>query len=131
MPLSYRQRLFGSAALVNLGAGLALLAGMQPLGALLGLEINATAAVFYQMTMAIVLVFAWVFWMIARDPQQYRPFILLSVILKILVVAISSGHWLAGNISWQLPALLSIDILYAALFWRYYQQQGRNRQAAA
>ena len=36
----------------------------------------------------------------------------------------SDGHvrWLAGNLDWPLAALTSGDIVYALLFWRYYQR---------
>jgi hypothetical protein len=39
-------------------------------------------------------------------------------------------HGLKGNAaaaySWKLPLLLSIDILYAAFFWRFYQAQSNK-----
>ncbi|MNJ72505.1 hypothetical protein D3C77_691620 [compost metagenome] len=79
-----------------------------------------------QLTMGVVVVFAWAYWMIARDPVRYRPYIVLGLLLKIMVVTIIFGHWLAGNIGWPLPALASGDILFGLLFWRYYQQtEGR------
>jgi len=35
------------------------------------------------------------------------------------------GHWLAGSIPWPLPVAASGDIVYALLFWRYYQRAER------
>jgi hypothetical protein len=69
--------------------------------------------------MLVVLVFGWAYWMISRDPVRYRPYVVLGMILKILVVAVVSSHWLAGTISWPLPTLVASDIVFALLFWRY------------
>ncbi|MNR68936.1 hypothetical protein D3C85_1938270 [compost metagenome] len=63
--------------------------------------------------------------MIARDPLHYRPYILLGIILKVLFVVVVYGHWLAGSIPWPLPVVASGDIVYALLFWRYFQRAER------
>ncbi len=122
MSPSYTRLLFVSGAIFNLLAGLPFLIAPEFMAALMGLELNATAAMFLQLTFALVVVFGWVYWMIARDPVRNRPYILLGIILKLLVVAIFFGHWLSGNIPWQLPALASGDIFYALLFWLYYRR---------
>ena len=122
----HARRLFIPAALFNLFAGLPMLASTRPVAELLGLEVTPTSTLFMQVTMGVVVVFAWAYWMIARDPVRYRPYIVLGLLLKIMVVAVIFAHWLAGNIAWPLPALASGDILFALLFWRYYQQtEGR------
>jgi hypothetical protein len=122
----HARRLFIPAALFNLLAGLPMLVATRPIAELLGLEVTPTATLFMQITMGVVVVFAWAYWMIARDPVRYRPYIVLGLLLKIMVVAVIFAHWLAGNIAWPLPALASGDILFALLFWRYYQQtEGR------
>jgi hypothetical protein len=119
MPDNYTNGLFKSAACFNLLAGLPLLVARRPAADLLGLEITPTSALFIQITMALVVMFGWVYWMISVDPVRYRPYILLGVLLKPLLVILIYGHWLAGNIPWPLPALASVDVLYAVLFWRY------------
>ena len=122
MSPSYTRLLFISGAIFNLLAGLPFLIAPEFMAALMGLELNATAAMFLQLTFALVVVFGWVYWMIARDPVRNRPYILLGIILKLLVVAIFFGHWLSGNIPGHLPALASGDIFYALLFWLYYRR---------
>jgi hypothetical protein len=117
---SSTRALFVSAAGFNLLAGLPFLVAMDPVAATMGLQLNVAATLFAQITMGLVVVFGWVYWMISRDPVRYRPWILLGIILKIVVVVVIYGHWLLGNIPWPLPALASGDVLYAALFLRYY-----------
>ena len=114
--------LFISAACFNLLAGLPLLVAMRPVAGLMGLEITPTSTLFIQITMGVVLVFGLAYWMIARDPVRYRPYIPLAIGLKVLVVVVIHGHWLAGNLAWPLALLASGDIVYALLFWRYYQR---------
>lgn len=119
MSNSYSRTLFGSAAGFNVLAGLPLLVAMQPVAALMGLQVTPTSTLFIQITMALVVMFGWAYWMISRDPVRYRPYIVLGILLKVLVVAVIYGHWLAGNIPWPLPVLASGDIVFALLFWRY------------
>lgn len=117
---SYTRKLFISAACFNVFAGLPLLVALHPVAALLGLQITPTSTLFIQLTTCLVIIFGWAYWMIARDPLQYRPYILLGIILKVLFVVVVYGHWLAGSIPWPLPVAASGDIVYALLFWRYY-----------
>ena len=113
--------LFISAAGFNVLAGLLLVAAMGTAAGLMGLPLNPTAVLFIHITAGVVLVFGGVYWMIARDPVRYRPYIPLGIVLKVLVIVVVSGHWLAGHISWPLPALAAGDAIYAVLFWRYYR----------
>ncbi|MDB6145599.1 MAG: hypothetical protein JWP80_4643 [Pseudomonas sp.] len=119
MQNKYTNGLFKSAACFNVLAGLPLLVALRPAASLMGLEVTPTSALFIQITMALVVIFGWAYWMISRDPVRYRPYIVLGVALKILVVSLIYGHWLAGSIPWPLPVLASGDIVYALLFWRY------------
>lgn len=119
-PNSHRG-LFLSAAWFNFLAGLPLLVALGVVAPLMGLQINPTAALFIQITAGIIVVFGWAYWMIARDPKRFRPYIVLGIVLKIVVVVVVFGHWIAGNILWLLPALAAVDAIYAVLFWRYYR----------
>jgi len=124
MPDTYTRTLFFSAACFNVFAGLPLLVAMRPMAEVMGLQITPTATLFIQITMGLVVIFGWAYWMIGLDPLRYRPYILLGVTLKTLVVSVIYGHWLVGNIPWPLPVLASGDIVYVLLFWRYYQRTG-------
>jgi hypothetical protein len=114
--------LFISAAGFNILAGLPMLVVTAKFAELMGLQLNPTATMFIQLTACIILVFGGAYWMIARDPARFRPYIPLGIILKAVVIVVFFGHWLSGSISWPLPALASGDVIYAVLFWRYYKQ---------
>lgn len=116
------RKLFISAAWFNILAGLPLLVAMGPVAGLMGLQLNPTAVLFIHITAGLIVVFGGVYWMIARDPVRYRPYIPLGIILKIFFVVVVYGHWLSGSVSWPLPALAFVDVIYAVLFWRYYRQ---------
>ncbi|MBK5354476.1 hypothetical protein JFU37_18465 [Pseudomonas sp. TH41] len=119
MQTKYSSGLFKIAACFNLLAGLPFLLATTPVASLVGLEVTPTSMLFIQITMAMVVMFGWAYWMVSVDPARYRPFIGLGLASKIMVVALIGGYWLTGNIPWQLPALASGDIVFAALFWRY------------
>lgn len=119
MSNAYARTLFGIAACFNILAGLPLLVATQPVAQLMGLQMTPTAGLFIQITMIVVLMFGWAYWMVGRNPVRYRPYIVLGIALKILVVAVIASHWVAGTIPWPLPALVACDIVFAMLFWRY------------
>ena len=119
MSNAYARTLFSIAAGFNILAGLPLLVATQPVAQLMGLQMTPTTGLFIQITMIVVLMFGWAYWMISRDPVRYRPYIVLGIALKILVVAVITSHWLVGTIAWPLPALAASDIVFALLFWRY------------
>lgn len=114
--------LFMAAGGFNFLAGLPLLVAPKLIGAVFQLPLNETAVVFMQAVAGVVLAFAVAYWMIARDPVRYRPFIWLGMGLKIFLAALLIGHWLLGSIAWPLVALVMGDVLFAALFARYLRQ---------
>src|SRR5450755_2322974 len=122
MASNAHRTLFISAGCFNILAGLPMLVVTVTFAGLMGLQLNPTATMFIQLTACIILVFGGAYWMIARDPDRFRPYIPLGIILKAAVIAIFYGHWLAGSIPWPLPALASGDIVFGVLFWRYYRQ---------
>ena len=121
IPAAHRG-LFVSAAWFNWLAGVPLLVATRPVAALMGLQLNATAALFIQITAGVVVVFGAVYWLIARDPVRYRVYIPLGIVLKAYFVVVVHGWWLSGGIPWPLAALASGDIVFGVLFWRYYRR---------
>lgn len=120
----YPQKMFLSGAVFNTLAGLLLLTiSMGPGADILGLEITSTSSLFIQLVSGVVLAFGWAYWKISTDPVRYRPYILLGMCLKIMVVVLVFGYWLAGHVLWPFAALVSGDIVYAVLFWRFYQAE--------
>jgi hypothetical protein len=113
----YARGLFGISALFNLSVAAGLTLFRPQLAPLLGLApvAGANAAIF-DVAGALVAVFGYAYWRAGQDPVRYRPYIELGLIGKLVVVAVVTASWLAGNIDWRLPGLASGDLLFAALF---------------
>lgn len=115
--------LFFSAALFNWAIACSLLFLGDWLQPLLQLEpANGSNLAMRDLGLALIAVFGVAYWRIAFDPQRFRPYIGLGVFGKSLVVLVIYGHWLAGHIGWQLPALAFGDVLYALLFMNFLRR---------
>ncbi len=128
-PSAYRV-LFISAAWFNFLAGVPMLIATVPVAGLMGLPLNTTAMLFMQITAGIVVAFGVAYWMIARDPVRYRPYIPLGLILKLFLATLFWGYWLAGQIPVFLPALAAGDYVFAWFFWRYLRAHPVAQHAA-
>ena len=116
------RRLFTSATLFNWTATVLLLAAASrpDLSRLMGLgPVSGSNSLFFQISAAAVALFGWAYWQVSRDPVRNRPLIALGIVGKLATVALIWGHYLAGTIGWQLPALVIGDLIYATLFWRW------------
>jgi predicted permease len=116
--------LFLFAALFNFVAGGALLFGYPVFAPILGIEGPPT--VFFHVAMGIVLVFGCAYWLIAREPATYRPYVALGAIAKMVFVVAIYAHWLAGTASTPMAVLVTGDLVFAALFVRYLRATGRR-----
>lgn len=120
VPGSHTRWLFISAACFNWIVGLSGLLMMHPVASMLALQLDSpTAILFFQITMGCVTLLGWAYYMIAVDPERYRPFLVLGILGKSMFMIIIYGHGLAGDMSWQLPALVTFDLMYTVLFIRY------------
>ena len=116
-PASYARTLFGTAAFFNFAAAGALLFLRPVLAPLAGLEpVVGTNLVFLYMTAFLIATFGWAYARIAQDPRRFRPFIELGAIGKLLAVVAATGPWLAGEVRWPLPFVVSGDLVFALLF---------------
>jgi len=114
---TYAHLLFGIAGVANLVVAASLLFLRSQIGPLLGLDpVSGTNLVFLYISASFIAVFGYVYLRIAQDPGRYRPFIQLGAIGKLLAVAATAWPWLTGEIGWQLPLVISGDLVFAALF---------------
>ena len=114
---AYARKLFGNAAVFNFVVAAALLFLRPWVGPLVRLDpVAGTNLVFVYMSAMLVGVFGYTYLRIAQDPERFRPFIELGVIGKLLAVGAVTWPWLAGDIGWQLPLLVSGDVVFALLF---------------
>jgi hypothetical protein len=86
-------------------------------GPALGLDpATGTNLVFLYMSATMIGVFGYAYLRAALDPTRYRAFVELGAIGKLLAVVAASVPALRGQVGWQLPLLVSGDLVYALLF---------------
>lgn len=121
---TYARRLFGVAAMFNLGVASGMLFARDQVGPLLALDAatgsNLQVA---NLAAALIAVFGYAYWRAALDPRRYRAYIELGVIGKLLAIVAVAIPWLKGAAGWQLPALAVGDLLFAALFIHYLRSR--------
>ena len=115
---TYARWLFGTAAFFNLLAGCNLVflrywvqTPLLPLD-----PIGGTNLVLANLAGLLVASFGYAYARVAGDPVTFRPYIHLGVIGKLLAVAGVVWPLWIGAVSWKLPALVGIDLIYAILF---------------
>jgi len=107
---AYARKLFGNAAMFNFVVALALLFLRPWLAPLVRLDpVAGTNLVFVYLSAMLIGVFGYMY-------LRFRTFIELGVIGKLLAVGAVTWPWLAGDIGWQLPLLVSGDVVFALLF---------------
>jgi hypothetical protein len=110
--------MFTTAAWFNWMAGLAVAVNVELLFGLFGITPLPTEPLFLQLFAWLVIVFGIGYFWASRDPAANVPVIKLGMIGKLSVVLVSLVCVMTGSISWQFMLLVSVDLLYAILFWR-------------
>lgn len=106
--------LFTVAAIFNVVVGVAMLLAYDALAPWLGLPPQPT--VWVHLVALIVLVFGYAYWRVARDPRRFREYVVLGMVAKLGFVAVIYGHFLAGDATAMLAALVTADLVFAGLF---------------
>jgi hypothetical protein len=109
--------LFTVAAVFNLLVGVPMLVAYPVVARMLALQGPPT--VWFHIVACVVVLFGWVYWQIARDPVQFRPYVVLGIVAKSLFVVVIYGHWLAGDVSGRVAALVTADLVFALVFAAY------------
>ena len=113
--------MFTTAAWFNWLAGLAVAVNAELLFGLFRITPLPTEPLFLQLFAWLVIVFGIGYFWVSRDPVANVPIIKLGMIGKLSVVLVSLACILTGSVSWQMMLLVSVDLLYAILFWRVLQ----------
>ena len=108
--------LFLMAAGFNAVVGLSLLVG-YPLTARL-LELPGPPTVWLHLVAAVVLLFGFAYWLVAKHPERFRPFIGLGAAGKLAFAAIIYYQWALGDAPTRLAMLVNVDLVFALLFLR-------------
>jgi len=110
--------MFTTAAWFNWLAGGAVAVNAELLFGLFRITPLPTEPLFLQLFAWLVIVFGIGYFWASRDPVANVPVIKLGMIGKLSVVLVSLACVLTGSVSWQFMLLVSVDLLYAILFWR-------------
>lgn len=113
--------MFTTAAWFNWVAGGAVFINAELLFGLFRVTPLPTEPLFLQLFAWLVIVFGIGYFWASRDPVANVPVIKLGLIGKLSVVLVSLACVLSGSVSWQIMLLMSVDLLYAILFWRALQ----------
>ena len=113
--------MFTTAAWFNWVAGGAVAVNAGWLFSLFGITPLHTEPLFHQLFAWLVIVFGIGYFWASRDPVANVPVIKLGMIGKLSVVLVSLACVLTGSVSWQFMLVVSVDLLYAILFWRALQ----------
>lgn len=109
--------LFTVAAIFNAVVGLAMLLAYDRLVPWLGFPSRPT--VWIHVIALIVLVFGYAYWRIATDPVRFREYVALGIVGKLAFVVAIYGHFLAGDATTALAALVTADLVFAGIFATY------------
>ena len=109
--------LFHCAALFNWGAVLILALLAHPLGVQPPQE-----TMFGQLVLAAIFIFGCGFWMVGAAPGANRGIAVIGAWSKLAIVAVVLAHWVAGGATAQFAALVSGDIVFACLFFRFLKR---------
>jgi len=71
---------------------------------------------YVQFPAALLIIFAWIFVDIARDPLASRAQIVYGILLKVAYCSIAAYYWLAMDIPWIWKPFLWIDLAMGILF---------------
>ena len=110
--------LFYSAAIFNWAACLVFI---EPLGLAATLKLSHAVSndPFGQIALLAIAIFGFGYWMVVSNPAAYRGVVILGLIGKIAVVAITFGHYFFGDVNFNLAGLMLGDVIFAVLFFRY------------
>ncbi|MDM0048853.1 hypothetical protein [Variovorax sp. J22R115] len=117
MTTTQTKALFYCGALFNWGGVLILSLLAGPLG-LQPPHLN----LFGQIALLAIFAFGCGYWMVGSNPRANRGIVVLGIFSKLGVVAIVWAHWLAGNATTQMAALVMGDVLFALLFAMYLKR---------
>ncbi len=110
--------LFSIAAAFNFAACLIF---FEPLGLAGALKLSHAVSndVFGHIALLAIAIFGFGYWMVPGNPTGYRGVVILGLIGKIGVVAITFGHYFFGDVNFNLAALTLGDVIFIVFFFRY------------
>jgi len=108
--------LFTHAAIFNCSIGFGILFAYQFLFGLIGMAPIPSNPLFLHLFAGIVVIFGIGYYWVSRDLQNNIAVVKMGIIGKLTVFGLVLGHFIAGNVTWHLMAIASMDFVYALLF---------------
>jgi hypothetical protein len=110
--------LFLTAAIFNWAVGLVLAFKAELLFELFRVTPAPMEPLFLQLFSWLVIVFGIGYFWASKDLAANVSIVKLGLLGKLSVVLVVLACILTGAVSWQMMLLASVDLVYAALFWR-------------
>ena len=117
MNAKFRKKMLFSAACFNWLVALALLTFPAALLQLFRVSPLPTEPLFLHLFASIVFVFGIGYYWSSKDFAANAAIVRLGMIGKLAVFVTGLANALLGNVSWQILLLVSVDLLYAILFY--------------
>lgn len=111
--------MFRLAGLFNVGVAIPLWIAPVALSKLFGFEPVPTDILYTDLFAVLVITFGIGYWRVGADPVRNRVMVEMGILGKLLVVLVGYQHFLAGTTSLPFAALVTGDLVWASLFWRY------------
>ena len=85
---------------------------------------------YVQFSAALLLVFALMFFEVARDPHAKRNLIIYGILLKVSYSGVVFFHWMATDVPNMWKPFAVLDLLFIVFFVWSYRYLGRQRVQA-
>ncbi len=124
----YYKKMFLSGAVFNGCAALLFFFAFEDMYIFMGGDTVPQAALFnlfLQLTSSLVFLFGGIYYAISRNPDSYasRQLAIVGAVGKLLFVFFFTRYALSGDIPLALAGLVSVDFIYAVLFFEYIRYQ--------
>jgi hypothetical protein len=86
---------------------------------------------FVQFPAALLVVFAIMFFAVARRPSENRNLIPYGILLKVSYCSVVFAYWILGRITWIWKPFAIADVVFGVLFWLAYRKLGERLPASA
>lgn len=70
----------------------------------------------------LVLTFGFAYYLIGRNPDKFRPYVMLGIVGKLSVVAVALPVLISGSQGYLLALMLMVDLVFAILFIHFLRK---------
>jgi hypothetical protein len=85
---------------------------------------------FLQFPAALLIVFAIMFFAVAKRPLENRNLIPYGILLKVSYCSVVFAYWILGRISMIWKPFAIADVVFGVLFWLAYRELGERLPAS-